>query len=67
MDNTESEKGLSPSNHVMEGGSDTSFDVLKTSKNGVVLVPQPTNDPKDPLVRSTSSIGLPPSPWLIHP
>lgn len=35
--------------HFVEGGSKHSPTGLKTSKSGVVLVPQPTNGPRDPL------------------
>ena len=46
-------------NHAIDSsrGSEASIDAgPKTSKSGVVLVPQPTDDPKDPLVSDLSFI-----------
>ncbi|KAL6717388.1 hypothetical protein ACLMJK_005303 [Lecanora helva] len=45
-------KNVTPFDHVIEssGGSEISIEGgPKTSKSGVVLVPQPSNDPRDPL------------------
>ena len=45
----DSQKHVDPVN---EGSSTTLSTSLKINKAGIVLTPQPTDDPKDPLVRS---------------
>jgi hypothetical protein len=36
------------------GNPQPAHHALKTSKDGLILVPQPTDDPNDPLVRQVS-------------
>jgi hypothetical protein len=46
--------------HVSANSTHSSPRQDKTTKNGIVLVPQPTDDPLDPLVRD--QFGIPPPP-----
>ena len=51
MEKENSRKDTSSFDHVVEAGSEAdSSTELKTSKQGVVLIPQPTDNPRDPLV-----------------
>lgn len=46
---------------VLREGTQTEIMAEKTNKKGIVLLPQPTNDPNEPLVRLTPP---PPPPFV---